>query len=403
VALLHAVLVLGRPLDGQLDRHLAGLAPRDRGLARALASAVLRHQPGLDRLIDQACAKRLPDDARARQALRVALAGKLILDLPAHAVIATALPLVEGGPRRLVHGVLGTLLRGQAELPPPRLPGGWEERWEAAWGRPQVDAAVRLFAGVPPIDLGLHDPGETQHWVDVLGGRSLFPGHVRLDGSHDVAALPGFAEGAWWVQDAAASLPARLLGDVEGRRVLDLCAAPGGKTMQLAALGADVTALDASAERMVRLKDNLARTRLAARTVVADVLAWEPEAPFDAVLIDAPCSATGTFRRHPDVLHLRDGDGLKPMTAIQRRLLERAGRWLKPGGRLVYAVCSLEREEGEAIVAAALPGLEPEDVARNELPAGVTPTGSTVRTLPSVWGDDGGGDGFFIARWRRVN
>nr|WP_255696955.1 transcription antitermination factor NusB [Sandaracinobacteroides sayramensis] len=398
VHLLHAVTVLGRPLDGQLDRHLAGLSPSDRALARALTGGVLRHMPGLDSLIDSACAKPLPADARARQVLRVALAGRLLLDTPPHAAIATALPLVEGGPRRLVHGVLSTLFREGAELPPPSLPPIWAERWGNAWGEAEVAAAAHRLAGVPPTDLALKDAGRTAEWAEKLGAVSLMPGHLRLPGSQAVEALPGFDTGDWWVQDIAAGLPARLLGPVGGLEVLDLCAAPGGKTLQLAAAGARVTALDLSASRLKRLRANLQRTGLDAQVVEADALIWEPGRRFDAILLDAPCSATGTFRRHPDLLYLKADLDLGRLVALQSALMRQAARWLKPGGRLVYAVCSLEPAEGEGASPPA--GLQADPVGLSELPPGLSPAGNTVRTLPSLWGEAGGADGFFIARYR---
>jgi 16S rRNA (cytosine967-C5)-methyltransferase len=401
VRLVHSVTVLGRPLDMQLDGALAGLPPSDRGLARALVGGVLRHLPGLDDLIDSACRAALPADARARQVLRVALAGRLLLETPPHAAIATALPMLEGGPRRLVHGVLSTLFRQQAELPHPVLPDPWGPRWEASWGSTEVAAAALRLGEIPPTDLCLKDPGQTAHWVERLQGTSLMAGHVRLPGSQAVEALPGFSEGEWWVQDISASLPARLLGNVSGRRVLDLCAAPGGKTMQLAAAGAHVTALDISASRLKRLAANLARTGLRAEVIAADAREWEPDAPFDAVLLDAPCSATGTFRRHPDLLYAKASLELGALTALQADLLARAADWLKPGGRMVYAVCSLEPAEGEGAPTPA--GVEPDPVGPDELPLGLLPAaGGTVRTLPSQWGAEGGADGFFMARWRRI-
>jgi 16S rRNA (cytosine967-C5)-methyltransferase len=401
VRLVHSVTVLGRPLDMQLDSALVGLPPSDRGLARALVGGVLRHLPGLDRLIDSACRLALPPDARARQVLRVALAGRLLLDTPPHAAIATALPMLEGGPRRLVHGVLSTLFRQAPGLPAATLPEPWGARWAASWGAEQVAAAAERLGEIPPTDLCLKRPGETAQWVERLGATSLMPGHLRLPGSHAVEALPGFAEGDWWVQDIAASLPARLLGDVAGLRVLDLCAAPGGKTMQLAAAGARVTALDISASRLKRLAANLGRTGLQAEIVAADARSWEPDGLFDAILLDAPCSATGTFRRHPDLLYAKASLELGALTALQADLLMRSAGWLKPGGRLVYAVCSLEPAEGEGVAPPA--GVEPDPVGPDELPAGLMPaTGGTVRTLPAVWGEAGGADGFFIARWRKA-
>ncbi len=396
--LLHAVTVLGRPLDGQLDRNLAGLAPSDRGLARALTGGVLRNLMGLDQLIDSTCRNPLADDSRARQVLRIALAGRLLLDTPPHAAIATALPLLEGGPRRLVHGVLSTLFRQNAELPPPSLPPIWAERWGKSWGEAEVEAAARRLAEIPPTDLALKNPAETARWMEVLGATSLMPGHLRLPGSQTVEALPGFAEGEWWVQDIAASLPARLLGPVEGLDVLDLCAAPGGKTLQLAAAGARVTALDISGSRLKRLSANLERMGLEADIVEADALKWEPGRQFDAILLDAPCSATGTFRRHPNLLYLKADLDLTRLVALQSTLFTRAAGWLKPGGRIVYAVCSLEPAEGEGASPPA--GLVADPVDHAELPPGLSPDGNTVRTLPSLWGEAGGADGFFISRYR---
>ena len=226
------------------------------------------------------------------------------------------------------------------------------------------------------------------------------PGHVRLPRGAAVEGLSGFAEGAWWVQDLAASLPARLLGEGDGRTALDLCAAPGGKALQLAAAGWSVTALDVSARRMERLRDNLARTGLAAEIVIADALAWETDARFDAVLLDAPCTATGTCRRHPEVLHRIGPRQIAEMAELQEKLLERAQHWLEPGGTLVYAVCSMERAEGEDR-AAEVP-LETLPIEQSELPAGLSPTSQGwLRTDPGMLADAGGLDGFFVARWRK--
>ncbi|MCJ2184944.1 RsmB/NOP family class I SAM-dependent RNA methyltransferase, partial [Novosphingobium sp. 1949] len=252
-----------------------------------------------------------------------------------------------------------------------------------------------------PLDLALRDPAQTAQWAERLGGTSLMPGHVRLSRGTPVAELEGFRDGAWWVQDLAASLPARLLGAGEGRRALDLCAAPGGKTMQLAAQGWNVTALDIAGRRLERLRENLERTQLSAEIVQADALKWTPEAPFDAILLDAPCTATGTSRRHPDVLHRISPRQIAEMTAIQSALLTRAAGWLAPGGVLVYAVCSLEPEEGEAQVE-ALEGLGIVPVVPAELPEGLKPRADgTVRTDPAMLPEQGGLDGFFIARWRK--
>ncbi len=247
----------------------------------------------------------------------------------------------------------------------------------------------------------LRDASETAHWAEALDGVSLAPGHVRLGERASIPDLPGFADGAWWVQDLAASLPARLLGVAPGTRTLDLCAAPGGKTLQLAAAGADVTALDSSEARLDRLRENLARTGLDAAIVAVDALVWSPSAAFDAILLDAPCSASGVFRRHPDVLYLKGDRDLAPLLTVQAALIDRAVDWLAPGGRLVFSTCSLERAEGEDQVAAALarhPRLRLDPVDAAELPAGFAPAGGAVRVLPGTLATAGGVDGFYIAR-----
>lgn len=303
--ILDAVLRRGLALEVALGPATAGLAnPSDRALARALASATLRSLPDLDALIDSATPRPLPPDSKARFVLRVALAGWLRLGTPPHAAVATALPLVEGGPRRLVHGVLGALTRRGATLPAAAtLPAPVAERWRQAWGEEVVIAAGRLLAGQPPLDLTLRTAEEAALWAGRLGGESLASGHLRLPPVPDVTALPGYGEGAWWVQDIAASLPHRLLGPGDSRTVLDLCAAPGGKALGLAAAGWRVLALDASASRLGRLRENGTRTGLEPEVVEADLFAWAPDGPADAVLLDAPCSSTGVFRRHPEVLH----------------------------------------------------------------------------------------------------
>ena len=395
----------GLPLEAAMASATADLdRADDRGFAHAIAAEVLRRLPDLDALIDGATAKPLPHDAKARTVLRIALVQALALDTAPHAAISTVLPLVDGGPRKLVHGVFGTILRGEAKLPdPPTLPANVAKRWKKAWGEASVAAAGAAIAAPPPLDLSLRD-GDAD-WAETLGGTSLAPGHVRIDRVARVAELPGYAEGAWWVQDLAASLPARLLGPGEGRRVLDLCAAPGGKTMQLAAAGWAVTAVDSSEARLERLAENLARTGLSARADAADVMAYEAAEPFDAVLLDAPCSATGIFRRHPDVLHRVTDRAIKALAEAQTAMLARAAQWVKPGGTLIYAVCSLERVEGERVAEgfAIGHGFALDPVERHELPAGILPDeAGRVRVTPGTLAAQGGADGFFVARFRRV-
>ena len=393
--LLDAVLRRGETLDIAFNGATKDVRKfEDKALARAIAAEVLRWMVDLDGLIDSATKKPLPDDAKVRMVLRMMLAQWLRLQTPPHAVVATGLDLLAGGPRRLAHGVFSTLTKREVALPPaPTLPAEVATRWG--------DRAATIAAGLadpPPLDLTLRDPAETEHWQVQLSADSLMPGHLRLARGDNIEKLPGFAEGAWWVQDIAASLPARLLGDGEGRHVLDLCAAPGGKTLQLAAQGWKVTALDISKRRLELLKSNLKRTGLAASTVRADALTWEPKHQFDAILLDAPCTATGTARRHPDVLHRIGARQIEEMAELQAALLDRAKGWLKPGGIFVYATCSLEREEGEDQTSAV--DLAPLPIGSQNLPAGLEPTAEGwLRTDPGMLGEVGGLDGFFIARW----
>jgi len=408
--LLDAVLRRGEPLEQALagaTRALPG-GP-DRGLAHAIAAETLRRLPDLDALIDSATKQRLPDDAKARFALRIALVQALALKTPPHAAIATVLPLVDGGPRKLVHGVFGTLMRGGAALPEvPTLPADVADRWSRAWGEEVAAGAARAVAAVPPLDLTLAQPQATG--VVGLEGASLMPRHLRLGDRGPVETLAGFAEGAWWVQDIAASLPARMIPH-DGGSVVDVCAAPGGKSLQLAAAGLDVTALDVSATRLERFRENLARTRLTARVVCGDALAWSPPAPVDHVLVDAPCSATGIFRRHPDVLHRVRPAVIAEMAVLQQRILARAADWVRPGGTLVYATCSLEPAEGEEQIVRFLSAradyaLQLPPGFREQLASGMANAvrplagadGEVVRTLPGMLAEQGGCDGFFIAR-----
>lgn len=393
--LLDAVLRRGETLDVAAHAALQGLrSGPDKALARALASEVLRWLVDLDALIDSATRQPLPDDAKPRAALRIMLAGWLRLDTPPHAVIATGLPLLSGGPRRLAHGVFSTLVKQGVTLPEvPTLPAPVAARWGA-----QAGAIAAGLVVPPPLDLTLKDAAETALWAERLGGQSLAPGHVRLPRGTAVENLEGFDQGAWWVQDLAASLPARLLGAGEGRRALDLCAAPGGKALQLAAAGWQVTAVELSAKRAQRIEANLKRTGLDAEIVIANALKWQADDKFDAVLLDAPCTATGTCRRHPDVLHRIGPRQIAEMAELQQALLERAAQWLKPGGRLVYAVCSLEPEEGEA--QADKVALAKDPIRAEELLAGLTPTQQGwLRTDPAMLAEAGGIDGFFVARF----
>lgn len=398
--MLDGVLRRGETLEQNEAAALRGLPASDAGLARAIAAETLRWLVDFDALIDSATREMLPEDAKPRTVLRLMLAQWLRLDTPPHAVVATALPLLSGGPKRLAHGVFGALTKRGVELPAaPTLPEAVAQRWGERAG-----AIAAGLAEPPPLDLTLKDASHTAEWAVKLGADSLMPGHLRLSRGQAVHGLEGFEDGAWWVQDLAASLPARLLGEGGGqekpKRALDLCAAPGGKTLQLAAQGWNVTALDISAKRLKLLEENLKRTDLSAEVIAADAFKWEPEAPFDAILIDAPCTATGTARRHPDVLHRIGPRQIEQMAEVQARLIERASGWLTPGGVLVYAVCSLESEEGEA--QAEKVSLAPDPIRAEELPAGLSPTAhGTLRTDPGMLPEHGGLDGFFIVRWRK--
>ncbi|WP_369026824.1 RsmB/NOP family class I SAM-dependent RNA methyltransferase [Qipengyuania sp. RANM35] len=393
--LLDAVLRRGETMDIAFAAATKDVRRfEDKALARAIAGEVLRWLTDLDALIDSATKNNLPDDAKPRMVLRMMLAQWLRLETPPHAVIATGLDLLAGGPRRLAHGVFSTLVKQEARLPDvPTLPADVAARWGE-----RASAIAAGLAEPPPLDLTLRDWSETAHWTNQLSGDSLMPGHVRLPRGVNVEKLPGFKEGAWWVQDLAASLPARLLGVGKGRHVLDLCAAPGGKSLQLAAQGWNVTSLDISKRRLELLRENLKRTGLKAGIVRADALAWEPKHKFDAILLDAPCTATGTARRHPDVLHRIGSRQIAEMAELQAALLERAQAWLKPTGTLIYATCSLEREEGEE--QAVRIALAPQPISADELPEELAATSDGwLRTDPGMLAEAGGLDGFFIARW----
>lgn len=379
-----------------------GLTGADRAFAVAIVSETLRWMVDLDALIDGVTAQILPDDVKSRAVLRIALAQLLVLKSPGHAVVSTALPLVDGGPRRLVHAILSRAQQEEWQLPDrATLPLPTAERWAEQWSLPMVEAAEAAWSAPPPIDLSFVAESGADEWPDAV---SLAPRHRRLPRGQAVETMPGYREGGWWVQDLAASLPARLLGAGEGRTVLDLCAAPGGKTMQLAAAGWNVVAVDSSAKRLERLRANMERTGLSADIVQGDIRSWAPENQADAVLLDAPCSATGIFRRHPDVLHRIEPRQIEEMAALQAELLSRAARWVKPGGTLIYATCSLEQAEGEDQVSTFLDhhaGWTIAPAGAEELPEAIaTDEKGLIRTLPAMLADAGGLDGFFVARLR---
>ncbi|CTQ31589.1 RsmB/NOP family class I SAM-dependent RNA methyltransferase [Jannaschia rubra] len=365
---------------------LAGLTLRHMGRADALLAGRMQRQPA----------------TRVRDILRLALTEVFEDGAAPHGVVNDAVALARMSPRTAKQaGLVNAVLRGLVDdraawdaLPPPSLPPWLRKPLAKAWTRPRLEAIEAAHLRGAPLDL-TPKPG-----VTVDGAEVLPTGTLRLPGGQ-VSALPGYSEGDWWVQDAAAALPVRLLGEVRGLRVLDLCAAPGGKTMQLAAAGAKVTALDVSARRLERVAQNLARTGLEAEIVEADALDWAPDAAFDAVLLDAPCTATGTIRRHPDLPHLRDARDVEALTALQYRLIDRALTFARPGAPVVFCTCSLLPVEGEHQVTAALgrhPGLTaeaPEPADFGLPPLAVSPHG--LRLLPDLWAERGGIDGFYMA------
>ena len=420
---LEGVLHRRRPLDEQLaDRssELSGLPDRDRALVRTLAATVLRRLGTLRHQLRQYLDRGFPRAApRVETALLLGAAQILWLDVPDHAVVDLAVRLVQADRRAaryagLVNAVLRRIARqGQAafaDLDTVGLdtPDWLLARWTRHYGLETARAIAAAHGHEPALDLTVE--GDAQTWADRLAGRVLPTGSVRVIAHGSVTQLPGYAEGAWWVQDAAAALPARLLGDVNGATVADLCAAPGGKTAQLAAAGANVIAVDRSASRLDRLRGNLARLDLSAQIVAADVLEWRTQ-PVDAVLLDAPCSSTGTIRRHPDIPWIKQEADIAALASLQRRLIERAAQMVKPGGRLLYCTCSLEPEEGIEIVRAFLashPHMRRVPIKADEihaLPEWLTADGD-LRTLPCHLPDPdasmAGLDGFYAARIERV-
>lgn len=392
--------------------HFMRLAVRDRAFARLLVTTVLRRLGQIDHTALPLLRYR-PKELRVTNMLRLGAAQLLFLSTPPHAAVAETVRLAAAGFRRevpLLNAVLRRLaadgrqlLEGQdaARLNTPKWL--WDS-WEAAYGVERVRAIGEAHLGEPPLDLSvLREP---ERWANELGAEILPTGTLRRRSGGLVEALPGFDAGAWWVQDAAAALPALMLGPLKGKRVLDIGAAPGGKTAQLAAMGAKVTALERSPRRAEFLVRNLGRLTLDAEIVVADALEWQPAAPFDAILLDAPCTATGTIRRHPDVPWAKSPADVQRLAEVQGRMLEAAVPMLKPGGTLIYAVCSLQPEEGPQRMAALLAGEAPvvrDPIARGELkglPVDLTADGE-IRTLPCHLAASGGLDGFFVARLRR--
>jgi len=414
--LLTAVFQKRRRFDVALaaQNNLADLETRDRALARLLTLTVLRRTGELDAMIAPLLRKPLRGKAAPIQnLLRLGAAQLVFLETPAHAAVSTMVDTAaatKNGPyKKLVNAVLRRLTReGALPMDDPgrrNTPDWLWNSWMQAYGADKATAIAEAHLIEPPLDITVKSDPEM--WTERLGAKRLPTGSLRRTSGGDIRNLPGFAQGAWWVQDAAAALPARLLGDVSGQTVFDLCAAPGGKTAQLAAAGANVVAIDSDAARLELVDENLKRLGLHAQLDAADATQWLPTQPADAILIDAPCSATGTIRRRPDIARLRTPDDVARLAKLQDDLLKRAATLLRPGGKLVYATCSLQPEEGPDRIASFLQEGAPFElvpIQPNEvtgLEAALTPEG-TLRTLPSFWAYCGGLDGFFIARLRRT-
>jgi len=395
LALVSAVLTRNSSLDTALDA-LPAIDARDKAAAHRLAATVLRHTGTLNAVLEPFLLREPP--LAVRHILMLGAAASLFLEAPPHAAVGTAVDLAKT--RNLIPfaGLINAVLRkvaagGPALLEPLDMPRLDTPAWAwASWGA-DARAIATAHQREAPLDI-TPMPGFSPE-----GGEKLPTGSYRYPAGTSVAGLAGYSEGRFWVQDAAAALAAGYLNVQPGERVLDLCAAPGGKTAQLAAAGAIVTALDRDPARLGTLQGNLQRLRLTAELIEADATAWRPAQKFPAILLDAPCSATGTSRRHPDLLHLRKPRDIVTLTRLQDQLLDAAASFLSPGGRLVYAVCSLQPEEGEQRINAAINrlGLRHDRLSLAGLPEAVTPQ-KNIRTHPGLWPERGGMDGFFIAR-----
>lgn len=406
-----------RPFDEAFAGHsgLESLEQRDRAFARLLITTVLRRRGQIDEALDRYL-KKAPDP-KVRNILRLGAAQLMFLETPPHAAVGETVALAEGRAsyaaglanavlRRLANELAGIEKRQDAAR--LSLPDWLWRSWTKAYGEEITRAIALAQLQEPPLDISIK--GDAKTWSKALGGEVLGGSTVRLPAGGaggPIDGLPGYGDGAWWIQDVAATLPARLLGPLAGRHVVDLCAAPGGKTAQLAAAGAKVTSIEASEKRAERLRENLARLQLEAEVIIADALEWRAPEPAVLALLDAPCTATGTIRRHPDIPHLKTKGNLKELVTLQARLLHKAVRLVKPGGLLVYCTCSLQPEEGEKQVAKLLAqdgSLQRVAITADDglgLPDAITPDGD-LRTLPSLdAGAPGGMDGFFACRIRR--
>jgi 16S rRNA (cytosine967-C5)-methyltransferase len=415
--LLNGVLTDKRPMSEMTDAGsdiLKKLSGSERARAQSLTLSTLRYLEPIDVLLDFYLKKEPP--LRVRNILRLCAAELLVDGISPHAAIDTAVSITKLG-RKTVHiaGLVNAVCR--------KLDGEGREHWQDHptqelpyylrsimlndHGAEAVALIEEAHVLSVPLDITVKRDEDMAELADLLEAEVIGDKALRLQRAGQVSALAGFEEGAWWVQDFAASLPAKCFTGIEGAKVLDLCAAPGGKTLQLTAMGGDVTAMDLSKHRLVRVHENLSRTGMAAKVVTADVLTWKPGVEYDAILLDAPCTATGTIRRHPDLPHLKDKAAIKSLVALQKEMLERAFEWLKPGGQMIYSTCSLLKREGEEQIAEFIAShdqvaIEPIDADALDVPREwLTPEGY-LRTFPSYWPQKGGMDGFFIAKLVKI-
>lgn len=416
-----ALDVLGRVFGDQrtFDEAFAGhskldlMESRDRAFARLIVTTVIRRRGQIDEAVDRYL-KKAPDP-KVRNILRIGAAQLMFLETPVHAAVGETVDLASGR-ASYAQGMINAVLRRLAnelagiekrqDVARLNLPDWLWQSWAKAYGEETTRAIAEAQIKEPPLDITVKDVPDL--WAKKLDGKVIGGQTIRrAPGGGLVESLPGYEQGAWWVQDVAATLPARLLGPLEGRHVFDLCAAPGGKTAQLAAAGAKVTSIEASEKRAERLKENLTRLRLDAEVIVADALQWRAPSPGVLALLDAPCTATGTIRRHPDIVWQKTPEDVARLANVQEQLIRTTIDMLVPGGILVYAVCSLQPEEGEGLIEKVLSQglpLTRVPIAREELfglPVDLTDNGE-VRSLPCHLGEDGGMDGFFIARLQRV-
>lgn len=396
--------------------------PRDRDFIRLLVLTTLRHLGEIDAQLDTLLTKALPrKHYEVRHILQIAAAQLLYMDSPAHAVVDTAVTLTEqvNAPhmKGMVNGVLRNLLRKLESPNPddhaplqPSTPKWLWKSWLSHYGKATAERIRAAHTLSAPLDITLHADENSETWAEKLGGTLLPNGSIRLTEYGAIEQLSGFNEGKWWIQDMAATFPARLLGNVKGQNILDVCAAPGGKTLQLSSAGAHVTAIDRSAFRLQRMHENLARTHMVNNVTLinTDVLQWQPDSLADAILLDAPCSATGTIRRHPELPYIKTADDVKEMAALQSQILERMPDWLRAGGTLIYCSCSLQPEEGEMQISRFLtahPEMELEPITAEMLGdsslAECITTEGYLRTLPCYLSELAGMDGFFAARLRK--